>query len=180
MKIFNSAYLNLINEGNTKFKNVDCILLPSKYIPVDSIKQCIISNHLMRQLNNRDNKFFNYLNSYSEIEHFIFKNLNLALTEIFKNKKYLKLIEDNEFQQNPIEFLISTNQFGLNKNIHLIISVKVNSNSDTNGNNKFYVLFVTSYLKNEIEFKKFKQQNFKSLNHSNQIPIQIIGESKFI
>ena len=28
--------------------------------------------------------------------------------------------------------------------------------------------------RNEIEFKKFKQQNFKSLNHLNQIPIQII------
>lgn len=58
---------------------------------------------------------------------------------------------------------------------HLIVSIKVNSKSDlNNNNNKFYILFVTCYLKNEKGFKTFNKQGNKSLLHPNQIPVTII------
>jgi len=61
--------------------------------------------------------------------------------------------------------------------LHICLILKINSESDLNDNNKFYILITTAYAKTEEEFTKFKQQNLKSNKHPNQIPIHIVGES---
>jgi len=81
---------SLICEDNKMFKYNDTIQLPSKYLTIDSIKQCIISKHLIRQIAWRDEKLFNRQLSHEIIETYIFKNIQLALEYIFNNKQLIQ------------------------------------------------------------------------------------------
>lgn len=168
---------NLILEANNPFPSKDGEFLPSQYLTIPSIKQCLIHKHLFHQIIWRDSKQFQYIKSADVIKNYTFKNIQLALEQIFKNKQLLEKINENEYLQNSIEFIISTDQFALLKNLHLILILKVNSKSDINDNNKYYTCFITSFCKNDEEFEIFKKQGYKSLNHPEQIPVHIIGES---
>lgn len=62
----------IILEANNEFSYSDSIQLPSKYLTIDSIKQCIISNHLIRQIAWRDNKQFQYISDIEIIKKYIY------------------------------------------------------------------------------------------------------------
>lgn len=151
----------IILEANDEFSYSDSIQLPSKYLTIDSIKQCIISNHLIRQIAWRDNKQFQYISDIEIIKKYTYRNIQLALEYIFNNKQILQKINDNEFNKNSIEFIISTDNFALINDLHLILILKVNSKSDIYDNNKYYTCFVTSYLKDKNKFKEFQKNRFK-------------------
>lgn len=152
---------SLIYEDNKIFSYNNATQLPSKYLTIDSIKQCIISDHIFQQISWRDNKQFQYISDIEIIKKYTYRNIQLALEYVFNNKQILQKINDNEFNKNSIEFIISTDNFALINDLHLILILKVNSKSDIYNNNKYYTCFVTSYIKDSNKFNEFQKNRFK-------------------
>lgn len=169
MNIFDRVYNRIISEGNRPFKCVS-VAVPKQYLEnLPQVKQCILAQHFF-------DRFYQRL-PVSTGRQILYKNIQLFLEKIFKDKSCLEVIDFNEQEKDPITFYCSTvDQFNGQKGTHLCVIIKINSNT-VNNQKEYYVQMTTMFVDDDKEYDKLVKNGYLSTKHPDQIPITIIGQS---